>query len=74
LDNDASKALKKRIAQHEIKHQMVPPHVHCANAAERAIRTFKNHFIAGLCTTDTKFPLNQWDQLLEQSEMSLNML
>jgi hypothetical protein len=67
LDNDASKALKKQIAQHEIKHQMVPLHVHHANAAERAIRTFKNHFIAGLCTIDTKFHwingINYWNKV-----------
>jgi hypothetical protein len=32
----------------DIKYQLVPPHIHRRNAAERAIRTFKNHFIAGL--------------------------
>jgi hypothetical protein len=48
--------------------------VHRANAAERAIRTFKNHFIAGLCSTDKLFPLNLWDQLLPQAEITLNLL
>jgi hypothetical protein len=28
--------------------QLVPPGIYRRNAAERAIRTFKNHFIAGL--------------------------
>jgi hypothetical protein len=28
--------------------QLVPPGIYWRNAAERAIRTFKNHFIAGL--------------------------
>jgi hypothetical protein len=28
------------------------------NAAERAIHTFKNHFIPGLCSTNRDFPLN----------------
>jgi hypothetical protein len=57
-----------------MEYQLVPPHVHWANAAERAIRTFKNHFIAGLSSTDKLFPLNLWDQLLPQAEITLNLL
>jgi len=41
----------------EVEYQLVPPHVHRCNAAERAIRTFKNHFIAGLCSLDNAFSL-----------------
>ena len=52
----------------------MPPHVHRRNAAERAIRTFKNHFIAGLCSTDKGFPLTLWDKLLPQAELTLNLL
>ena len=44
------------------------------NAAERAIGTFKSHFIAGLATTDPKFPIRLWDQLLPQAELTLNLL
>ena len=44
------------------------------NAAERAIRTFKNHFTAGLCSTDKQFPINCWDLLLPQATMTLNLL
>ena len=35
---------------------------------------FKNHFIAGLCTTDPDFPLHLWDLLLPQAELTLNLL
>jgi hypothetical protein len=52
----------------------VPPHIHQRNAAERAIRTFKNHFIAGLCSTNPDFPLRLWDKLLPQAETTLNLL
>ena len=53
--------------------QCVPPH--CAIcSAERAIRTFKNHFIATLCTVDKDFPLQLWDTLLPQAELCLNLL
>ena len=58
----------------EIKYQLVPPHQHRRNPAERAIRTFKNHFIAGLCSTDENFPLQCWCRLLDQAELIINML
>ena len=53
---------------------MVPPHSHCRNAAERAIRTWKNHFISGLCTINPNFPIHLWDRLISQSVMTLNIL
>jgi hypothetical protein len=54
--------------------QLVPPGMHRRNAAERAIRTFKNHFIAGLSSIDKDFPLHLWDQLLPQAILSVNLL
>ena len=44
------------------------------NASERAIQTFKNHLIAGLCTTDKLSPLQLWDMLVKKTEDTLNML
>ena len=58
LDNELPPAMKKIYMEKEIKYQVVPPHQHRRNPAERAIRTFKNHFIAGLCSTDEKIPFN----------------
>ena len=58
----------------KIDFQLVPPGLHRRNAAERAIRTFKNHFIAGLCSVDKHFPLHFWDKLLPQAELTLNLL
>jgi hypothetical protein len=46
MDNEASAALQRAIATNNCKLQLVPPHVHRRNAAERAIRTFKDHFLA----------------------------
>ena len=54
--------------------QFVPPNTHRANKAERAIRTFVNHFIAILCGCDPTFPMKLWDQLLPQAEVTLNLL
>ena len=58
LDNEASKALKRSIRDKGIDYHLVPPHIHQQNAAERAMQTFKNHFIACLGTTDKNFPLH----------------
>ena len=57
-----------------IDYQLVPPNLHRRNAAEQAIRTFKNHFIAGLCSTDKDFPIHLWDHLLPQAGLFLNVL
>ena len=50
MDNEAYTALKLTITTMHIKYQLVPLSNHRANGAERAIQTFKNHFIAGLCS------------------------
>jgi hypothetical protein len=74
LDNEASSAITEYLRRKEIKWQFVPPNEHRVNAAERAIQTFKNHFIAGLCSTDKHFPAQLWDKLIPQAQDSLNML
>ena len=74
LDNEASHALKSTLLKSKIDYQLVPPHVHRRNAAERAIQTFKAHFITTLCIADPTFPANEWDRLLPQAELTLNLL
>jgi hypothetical protein len=74
LDNEASAALKNFFTVNDIAYQLVPPHCHRRNAAERAIRTFKEHFVAGLSSVEPSFPLHLWDRLLPQVEITLNLL
>lgn len=74
LDNEFSHDLRQALTKNKINFQLVPPNVHRRNAAERAIRTFKAHFLAGLATCDPDFPITEWDRLLPQAEMTLNML
>ena len=52
----------------------MPPQIHRINASERAVRTFKNHFIASICTVDPLLSFYSWDRLLPQVTMTLNML
>ena len=54
--------------------QVVKPHNHQANAAEREIQTFKDAFIAALATSDSEFPLQIWDKLAPQIQSTLNLL
>eukprot|EP00804_Cyclotella_cryptica_P015786 CCRYP_013416-RA/>CCRYP_013416-RA protein AED:0.39 eAED:0.38 QI:0/0/0/1/0/0/2/0/250 len=73
-DNECSKTVQHFILAQNAKIQLVEPHNHRANAAERAIQTFKNHFIAGLSSVDPEFPIQLWDELLEQAQDTLNLL
>ncbi len=74
LDNECSEKFKATIKANNMTYQLVPPHDHQRNLAEKAIQTFKAHFISILCGTDTDFPLHLWDWLLPQAEHTLNML
>jgi hypothetical protein len=74
LDNEYSQLLKNCLAESDIDYQLVPPGVHQRNAAERAIHTFQNYFIAGLCSVDKDFPLHLWDRLVPQAEVALNLV
>jgi hypothetical protein len=74
LDNEASAALKNSFTANDVDCQLVPPHCHRRNSAERAIRNFKEHFMAGLSSVDPTFPLHLWDRLLPQAEITLNLL
>jgi hypothetical protein len=66
--------LKNFFTVNDIAYQLVPPHCHRRNAAERAIRTFKEHSVAGLSSVDPSFPMHLWDRLLSQAEITLNLL
>jgi hypothetical protein len=74
LDNEISQAYKDAIASFNIAYELVPPHNHERNKAERAIQTFKNHFVSILCGADKDFPLYLWSDILRQAEHTLNLL
>ncbi len=74
MDNQATKYIKTFLTKKECNLQLVEPHNHRINAAERAIQTFKNAFIAALATTDRDFSLQLWDRLAPQVQDTLNLL
>ena len=73
MDNEVSEDPKKYFKT-QLGFQLVPPHTHRRNTAKRAVITYKNNFIAALCTLDPIFPFCWWDHLLPQVTMTLNML
>ena len=48
--------------------------MHHTNPAERAIRTWKNHFLAGIAGLPKSFPIANWCRLTKQCDATLNML
>eukprot|EP00804_Cyclotella_cryptica_P027241 CCRYP_014349-RA/>CCRYP_014349-RA protein AED:0.16 eAED:0.16 QI:0/0/0/1/1/1/3/0/1022 len=74
LDNEASLAFRQAITSNGCTFQLVPPHVHHRNAAERTIHTFKDHFLAILAGTAPSFPARRWDLLIPHAELTLNLL
>ena len=74
MDNEVSNALNLTMNTMNLKYQLIPPSNNRAKNAERVIQTFKNHFIAGLCSVDKDFHLQLWDRILQQSTISLNFL
>ena len=74
IDNEASKLLKSALSTNHQDYQLTPPHIHRINAAERAIRTYKNHLLAGIATCNTEFPITEWDRLINQCNITLNLL
>ena len=66
--------LKAALKDENCTFQLVPPHVHRRNAAERAISTFKNHFLSILSAVNPSFPISAWDYLVPQAELTSNLL
>ena len=74
LDNEFSNSLKNIIKGNHAMLQLAPPHIHRRNLSERSIRTFKEHLIAGLVSTDPGFLMYLWCRLISQAEMTFNMM
>ncbi len=74
LDKECPAGLKRFMTQHEVDFQLVPLHIHRRNSAKRAIISWKDHFIAGLSSTDKQFPMHLWCRLIPQCTLTLNLL
>ena len=66
--------LKKYLRAKKCRWKFVELANHRVNASERAIQTLKNHFISGLCSTDSQWPTQLWDKLANQAATKLKIL
>ena len=62
------------MSKYKINYQLVTPHTQRANYVEIAIQTFKNHFKVELDLLDLNFPISEWNCLLDQEFLTLNLL
>eukprot|EP00957_Ditylum_brightwellii_P023340 1762152-Ditylum_brightwellii.AAC.1 len=74
MDNEASQAFQEEVERNYCTYQLVPPHIHHRNAAEKTIQIFKHHFLAGLASVHPNFPMHLWDRLLPQAIITPNLL
>ena len=75
MDNECSKSVHDYIKNSlDIQLQLVPPHMHRVNIAEKAIDIYKNHFVSGLATVNPSFPLHLWCRIVPLATTTLNLL
>ena len=73
LDNQISDKVHNYLVSNHIQIELTPVGQHRRNKAERAIRTYKNHFIAFMAGVDKDCPLELWPEFLDQIEMTINI-
>jgi hypothetical protein len=74
MDKEISKDVEDFIQSQQTTLQYTPLDIHCTNSAEQAIRTWKNHFTAGIASLIKSFPLTNWCRLTNQCDYTINML
>eukprot|EP00957_Ditylum_brightwellii_P178443 13592054-Ditylum_brightwellii.AAC.1 len=75
MDNETSKELINWIEhQQDTRVELTPPDMHQQYLGERAIQTWKDHFIAGLAGLPKEFLLAYWCGLVPQTNIMLNLM
>jgi hypothetical protein len=74
MDNETLHEVEKFIQAQQTRIQYTLPDMHRTNLAERAIRTWKNHFLTGIAGLPKSFPIVNWCRLTKQCDATLNML
>lgn len=73
LDNEYSKKLIVEFNEEELEYQISSPGNHIFNPVERTIQELEKHFISVLAVADPDFPKNNWEMLLPQMVLTLNL-
>ena len=73
-DSKCSKAIETFIDTKNTQLQFSPPAINGQNAAEQAVRTWKNHFITGIASLPKEFPISNRCRLILQCNTTLNLM
>jgi hypothetical protein len=74
IDNEKSAQVLEFLSKQGAKIQLVPPDMHRANKAERAIQTVKRGFISMLVGSDIDCQYNLWAKGIPQLQIIINHL
>ena len=74
LDNEAPEEFKQAIRENNCRVELTPADMHRRNIAEKGLQTFKGHFKAVLAGVSDDFPIREWDELIPQTVLTLNLL
>ena len=74
MDNEISANMETWLEDSIIELELTPVAQHRTNRAERAIRTWKGHFIAIMAGIDPECPLSLWENFIAQAELTLNLM
>jgi hypothetical protein len=74
LDSKISKEYREQIAENNMIHELTAPGNHWTLIAEQAIQMWKAHMVSNLNGADENFPISCWCQIVNQTELTLNLL
>ena len=74
LDNEISAPYKAEIQATQMTYQLVPPDDHRQKNSEKAIQTWKYHFIGVFTGTADTFSMHLWWQAIPQAECQLLLI
>ena len=74
LDNEISTAYVAEIELTKMTYQLMLPNDHRHNIEEKAIQTWKDHFVGVISGTTATFPRHLWCQAIPQAERQLMLL
>ena len=74
MNNETSHTVENFIQSQQNCLQYTLLDMHCTNPTECTIRTWKNHFLAGIAGLPKSFPITNWCCLTKQCYATLNIL
>ena len=74
MDNKTSADIEHFIATQNAAIHYGPPDNHCTNVVEQAMQSWKNDCISGLASLPKDFPITCWYRLMDQANITLNLM